>query len=143
MSPKAFWLNFDTILEQPHTVPFNLDSCRLTKSRRVYLDEAGTVDEDLGPHVAGGDELLPVLQPGYGHAAQRLEEAGPLARPQPAHKLHQVLGVGVRHALVNVHAHVVHQIDEVEIQRLWSEGGCQKVGLSIKNKARRARTWWR
>ena len=109
-----------------------MDSCRLTKSRRVYLDEAGTVDEDLGPHVAGGDELLPVLQPGYGHAAQRLEEAGPLARPQPAHKLHQVLGVGVRNALVNVYAHVIHQIDEVEIQRLWSEGGCQKVGLTIK-----------
>ncbi len=136
MSPEAFWLNFDTILEQPHTVPFNLDSSRLTKSRRVNLDKAGTVDEDLWPHVAGGDELLPVLQPGDGHAAQRLEEAGPLARPQSAHKLHQVLGVGVRHALVNVHAHVVHQIDEIEIQRLWAEVGLPKSW--VNKKARRA-----
>jgi hypothetical protein len=115
-----FWMNYIT---------FDLNSSRLTKSRCVYFDEAGTVDEDLGPQVAGGDELLPVLQPGDGHAAQRLEEAGPLARSQPAHKLHQVLGVGVRHALVNVHAHVVHQIDEVEIQSLWARGVCQKVGL--------------
>lgn len=34
----------------------------VSKRGGVYLDEAGTVDEDLGAHVTHGDQLSPVLQ---------------------------------------------------------------------------------
>ena len=33
----------------------------VTESRRVNLDEASTVEEDLGPHVTQGDKLGAVL----------------------------------------------------------------------------------
>ena len=87
----------------------------VAQAGRVDLDEAGAVDQHLRPHVAEGDQLLPVLQPGLGglHLAEGLEQGGALPGAEAAHELDQVAGERVRHALVDVHPHLVGPVDEL------------------------------
>lgn len=55
----------------------------VSQGGRVDLDEAGAVDEDFGPHVAHGDQLGPVLQPGVVLLQDLKEKTGQAVSQRP------------------------------------------------------------
>ena len=62
----------------------------------IDLDEASTVDENLGPHVTHGDQLGAVLQTAV-VLLQHLQQVVAFAWPQTTHKLDEWCGVGKGH----------------------------------------------
>ena len=85
---------------------------------RVDFDEAGTVDEHDRTDAEDGDQLRATLQDWCLLFLDRAQQTGALSRTEAAHELHHKRDVRKENASVQVDAHLVHTIHELEVERV-------------------------